>query len=284
LLEHSLSRLLAFEFIVGRVIGATARTGVLVTVSLAAVLVAGAAGAAKPVSGFINGPIVSVGSKGFVVSTTQVPGGTAQVSFAKSAPITARLTVKASDLRKGLCVNAVGSRAKNGTVTAMRIDVSSPVKGQCARGFRGGAGTGPGGGPARGGNRPAGAPPRGSRSGNGQNPFAPGNASFGFAFGKITTVKGKKLTVDNQFGSPAKVTVLVAKRTEITKMAEVGASAVKPKLCAVVYGTSSDLGKTVEPTSINLSPAGANGCTFGFPGRGGRAPGGNQSGGGTTNG
>lgn len=268
-------------------IGSTARSGVLVAASLVALLAAGAAGAAKPVSGFINGPIVSVGKQSFVVTTTQVPGGKAKVSFAKSAPITARLTVKASELRKGLCVNAVGSRAKNGTVTAMRITVSSPVKGQCARGFRGAPGSRPGGGGPAGGvnGPPRGAPPRGSRGGNGQNPFAPGNANFGFAFGMITSAKGNRLAVHNQFGSPAKVTVLVAKQTEITKMAHVGASAVKPKLCAVVYGTSSDRGKTVKPTSINLSPAGANGCTFGFPGRGGgRAPGGNQSGDGTLNG
>ena len=62
----------------------------------------------------------------------------------------------------------------------------------------------------------------------------------------------------------ARVTVAIAAKAQFTKTVQVGASAIKVKLCAFVRGTSADKGVTVAAQTIGLSKPGANGCNPGF--------------------
>ena len=105
--------------------------------------------------GSVSGPIVSVEGKTFTVKTSMTSTGKSTVTIG-SAAITQQEQAPRSSLKVGACVAAMGTRNSKGVVTADRITISAPVKGQCGGGFFGGRG---GGGP--GGN----GPPPGARGG-----------------------------------------------------------------------------------------------------------------------
>ena len=213
--------------------------------------------------GSVSGPIVSVQGKTFTLKTSMTSTGKSTVTIG-SATITDEEQAPRSSLKVGSCVAAMGTRNSKGVVTADRITISSPVKGQCGGGFFGG----------RGGGRPGGnGPPPGARGGYGRPPggfgqgppgggFGPGRGgNSGFAFGSVTKVSGSTLTVKGSFGqTTTSTTVTVTPKTSLLQTVSAGPSAIKVKLCAFVLGTSSDKGVTVKATRISLTPETNGSC------------------------
>jgi Domain of unknown function (DUF5666) len=216
------------------------RTTCMLLGALTALVAAGAALAASPVAGTISGPITSVKGSTFTVSTKLVSSGSAKVTVGSKTTITEEEPGSTSDLKTGVCVMASGTK-KGKTVTATRISIAD-----CTR---------PGG--TR---RPGQTAGRGGNTGRGN--FKP-PASLGFAFGTISKVKGSTLTVKGQQGS---TTVELDSKTQITKTAKVGASALAVKLCAFVRGTSSNGGITVEAQQVQLTKPVGGSCNA-FPRR-----------------
>jgi len=217
-----------------------------------------AAEAASPVPGSVSGPVVSVKGSTFTITTSLSPSGKSLVTVG-SAEITEQATAPRSSLKVGACVSAMGTRNSKGVVTAQRISISAPVKGQCGGGFGGRAG---GGRPRTGTIPRTGTTPRTPPAGGFQN------GNFGFAFGSVTKVSGSTLTVKGRsFGSTSKTTtttVTVSSKTQLSETKSVKASAIQTKLCAFVRGTSADKGVTVKATNIALSPETNGSCTNGF--------------------
>lgn len=219
-----------------------------------AAVAAGVAAAANPVTGTIGGPVTSVQGQTFTLKSSLSPTGRSKVHVASTTTVTQQENATSADLRKGVCVFAVGQKNSKGTVQAMRLMLSAPVKGRCQAGF---------------GRRPGGSPPRGApRPGQGTPPRPPegsgprgGFANFGFAAGAIIGVSGSVLTVHGQQGSAK---IAVSSKTQLVKTAHTGISAVKVGLCAFVTGASSDKGVNVSATSINLFKPGAQGCNGTF--------------------
>jgi len=225
---------------------------VLLAAVVGGLLAASSAAAAAPVRGSIAGPITAVTGATFTVKTTLSPTGKAKVSVTPAVMITRQATGTPADLKKGVCVMAVGQKSKT-TVTARQITITGAEASQCTANRRFGGGRPPG---AGGGNGP---PPGG---GNGRPPGSRGGfnaANFGFAFGTISAVKGSTLTVKGRTGSTV---VTVLSKTRIGKVLSVKPSAIAIKLCAFVFGTSSDRGVTVKAQSVSLSQPRAGSCGF----------------------
>lgn len=215
---------------------------------VASLAVTGAAGAAtKPVTGSISGPVTSTKGAIFKVKTTLSPTGTAAVSVGSKTVISEQVAVTATVLKKGACVVAMGKKSAKGVVTAQRVTISPAVKGACDTGF--------------GGRRPGGTPPAGGRPSGGLPGGGFGNnANFGFAFGQVTSVKGTSIKVKGRQGTTS---VTVPKTAQISETEHVGSSSITVKSCVFVQGTSTDKGKTVKATSVNLTKANGGKCTFG---------------------
>jgi hypothetical protein len=216
---------------------------------LAATLVVAATASAAPISGSISGPITSVSKNAFAVKTTLSPTGSSKVSVTAKTTIREQVSGTIADLSKGECVIAMGTK-KGSTVIASRISLTPAVKGKCTTGFqRPGGGTRPPGG---------GTPPPGS----GTRPpsgFTP-PANFGFATGLISLMKGSKITIKSTTSS---TTVVVGSKTQISTTKTLKASEISEKLCAFVFGTSNDKGKTVAAQDVQLSKPRNGSCTFG---------------------
>jgi hypothetical protein len=235
--------------------------GSLAAVAAAGLVLVPAATAASPVQGSVFGPIVSVKGSTFTITTSLSPNGKSVVS-AGSARITTQGTAPKSSLKTGACVSAMGTRDAKGVVTAARISISQPVKGQCGGGFGGFRRVGGGG--AAGGGAPFGGATGGRRPPGGGG-FGGGNTNFGFAFGSVTKVSGATLTVKGSFGGKTRTTtVTVTPKTTLSQMETLKASDLKVKTCAFVRGTSTDKGLTVKAVGVAIT-AEANGkCTNGF--------------------
>lgn len=223
-------------------------------IAAAAALTAGVALAATPASGFVLGQIQSVSGTTFVLKDSDGSVSTSKVLLRSSTNVTEQLSATRAELSKGECVTAMGTKASNGTVEAMRLTISSAVKGSCATGFFGHGG--PSGAPT--GTPPTGTPPAGSPSG-GFGGF--GNGSFGFAAGKITNVSGSTLTLKGSSGTSK---ASVSSSTQLTRIATVADSKIDKGQCARVSGTSANAGATVDATSVALSQPTSSGCSGGF--------------------
>ena len=210
----------------------------------------GLAAAATPVSGSVAGPVTLVKGNTFKLTTTLSPTGSSTVAVGSTTVITDQVVVPHGALKKGTCVMATGKKNAKGVVTATRVTVSQAVKGSCTSGFSRGGGT-----------RPTG-PPSGSGSGSQRPPGGfSGSANFGFAFGKVTKLKGSTLTVTGFRGT---TTVTVPAKTQILKTERVNSSAIVVKICAFVRGTSTDKGVKVKAQDVSLSKPTKTGCTSGF--------------------
>ena len=221
-----------------------------------AAAVAAAALAAAPVQGSVFGPVVAVKGSTFTITTSLSPSGKSLVTVG-SARVTEQATAPRSSLKVGACVAASGTRDGKGVVTATRISISEPVKGECQSGFQRRRGTRP--------VPPAGSSPQRPPGGGGG--FR-GNGNVGFAVGSITKMTGSTLTVKGRgFGSSSAATtttsVTISAKTLLTHTLTVKASAIEPKMCAFVQGTSADKGVTVKATDIALTPE-TNGQCVGF--------------------
>lgn len=234
------------------------RIRVLAGPAVLACVAAASAAAATPVAGSVFGPVTSTKGSTFVVKTSLSPTGSSKVSVVSGAAITEQVTAPRSGLKVGACVSALGSRNAKGVVAATRVSLTAAVKGQCESGFRPGGGSGPGGRPPG-----SGAPPGpGTQSPPGG--FG-GNASFGFAFGTVTKLKGETLTVHGTRGSTmVNTTVTVSSKTQLLETAHVPESAITTKMCAFVDGTSTDKGVTIKAQTIMLSKQTRGTCTNGF--------------------
>lgn len=230
----------------------TARSGlVLVAVTGLAAAAAGVAAAAKPVSGTIAGPVTAVQGKTFTLKSSLSPTGKSKVHVVSKTVITMQTSGTRDDLKKGVCVFALGQKNTQGVVEATRLMLSAPVKGTCQTGFRGGRS---GGTPPQGAQPPRqGAPRPRQGSGPGDN-----GANFGFASGAITAVAGSVLTVRGPQGSTK---VAISAKTELVKTARVGTSAIRVGLCTFVRGTSTDKGVNVTAESVDVFKPTAQGCT-----------------------
>ena len=60
--------------------------------------------------------------------------------------------------------------------------------------------------------------------------------------------------------------VAITKETTLQRIVSVAGDAIKTKLCAFVFGTSSDNGLTVKAQTVRLSTPSSSGCN-GFPAR-----------------
>jgi hypothetical protein len=199
--------------------------------------------AAAPVRGSIAGPITAVEGVTFTVETTLSPTGKAKVSVTPAVMITEQTTGTRADLKKGVCVMAIGRKSKT-VVAARRITING-AGARCGAARRFGRGRPPGAGNRR---------PPGSGGGGGFNP-----ANFGFAFGTISKVEGATFTVKGRTGATV---VKVSPQTQIGRVVDVEPRAIAVKLCAFVFGTSSDRGVTVKAQSVSLSKPRAGSCGF----------------------
>jgi hypothetical protein len=102
---------------------------------------------------------------------------------------------------------------------------------------------------------------------------------FGVASGKVTGVKGSKVTVketDPRTKKSSSVVVTLTGATTFTERQSATATDLAVGKCASSFGSADTTG-AVTATSITISTPGANGCTSGFGGfggfRGGGAPG-----------
>jgi hypothetical protein len=227
------------------------RSAAIVLASAVVAVSASVAAAAGPVAGSVSGPVTSVKGKTFKLTTPLSPTGSSTVSVGSATTITEQVTGARGDVRNGACVTAIGQKNSKGIVTATRVTITQPVKGQCVGGFGARGGNGP---------RPGGTQP--PRNGTGRPPGGFGGlANFGFASGKVTAVKGDTVTVKGQAG---KTSVTLTKKSQFTKTERVGSSAIAVKLCAFVRGTSADKGVTVKAADVSLTKPSSRGCAAGF--------------------
>jgi 3D (Asp-Asp-Asp) domain-containing protein len=123
---------------------------------------------------------------------------------------------------------------------------------------------------ACGGSSPA---PAANKGGNSQQ--GGGNRGGGAppgVFGSIAAVSGQTLQVQNP--QSGQVAVSYDGSTKITNSVSGALSDVTSGVCVSVVGTSTGQGQPVSATAVTITPAGANGCTFG---NGGQRPSGSNS-------
>jgi hypothetical protein len=213
---------------------------------------AGAALGAGPVNGSVAGPVTAISGQTFRLTTPLSPTGGSTVRVVAETAITEQQKGSLADVKKGVCANALGTKAKNGAIAATRVMLSQPLGGACGARFR--VGGGPGGPP--GGRPPGGGTYRSPRTGTPPVGFD----GLGFANGTVTSVKGSTVTLHDRTGTHA---VTVSTKTAFSKTVRVAFSAIKVKACAFVRGTSADKGVTVKAQAISLSQptgTGANAC------------------------
>ena len=189
--------------------------------------------------------------------------GQVAVSWTRTTKFTQAVTSTVSAaVKAGKCVVAVGptgTSASDVSFTASTLVVTSPVNGECARGF-GGGGTGerrpgfPSGAPS---GRPSGVP-TGGRYGTG------GAVSIG----KITSVSGGTFMIAAQSGSTTATTpktILTDSSTKVTSDSATTSTSLKVGKCVTARGKTDSTG-TVAATSVGISNAVNGQCTNGFGG------------------
>jgi hypothetical protein len=218
---------------------------------------------------------------------------TGQVSVSYSAATTFSLTrtVSVAALRVGDCVVATGQRSRSSgsagspapspssrptSFPASSVQISAPVRGTCvAAGFGGGTGNRSSGFPS---GRPSGFPsgrpsgfPSGRPSGFPSGGRGNGNAvGFGeFATGTVLSLSTDSMTVQTpaRGSQPATTdTITLSASTSYTETGTATAAALKVGQCISATGKTSSTG-SVAASRISMSPAGADGCSFGGFGR-----------------
>jgi hypothetical protein len=77
------------------------------------------------------GTITAIGGSSFTVKSSFGSGTTITVKTTASTMYDATSTGSATDVKKGLCVNAIGSDDVSGVLDAQSVSISSPVNGAC---------------------------------------------------------------------------------------------------------------------------------------------------------
>jgi hypothetical protein len=227
-----------------------------------------------------SGMIASVSGNTLEVQDPQT--GQTTVNVSSKTVINATVSASESDIAKGTCISATGTKGAGGSVDAKNVGIFAATKGQCARGF--GAG---GGGVFR---FTGGTVPRrttGSRPAtNFKRP-----ANFASASGKVTSKSGTKISVEAVTVSFSKgkvttktgpKTVDVAKSTKYTKTERATVSSLKVGECVTATGSTNNIG-AVSATTLMVTKATSSGCSAfgGFGGFGGGFPRAGGSGGGS---
>lgn len=104
----------------------------------------------RRVGAVASGKVSSVSVSGSTLTVAAaLPGSSSTtaktVTLAATAKITTQATTTAKSLAVGQCVSAQGKADSSGTVTATRVQISSPTSGECTLGFGGLRGGGSGG-------------------------------------------------------------------------------------------------------------------------------------------
>jgi hypothetical protein len=213
-----------------------------------------------------SGMIASVSGNMLEVQSPQ--SGQTTVNVSSKTAITATVSVSESDVVKGTCISATGTKGPGGSVDATTVALFAATKGQCTRGFGAGGGA----------FRFRGGTPPGGTTGTRPRTTITRPANFATASGKVTSKSGTKIGVEavTVTFSKGKVTtktgpktVNVAKSTKYTKTERATASALKVGECVVATGSTNNIG-AVSATTLIVTQATSSGCSaFGFGGFGG---------------
>ena len=195
--------------------------------------------------------------------------GTVTVSYDSSTSVLQSGTGSMTDIAAGVCVTANGDREANGSVTATGVQVMLNMNGNCnqpAAGFGNGNGQGPGGASPR----PSGSPRAGRPTPSpGATP-----ANLAFVRGKVSSVSGTTVTVEQDTGGP--VTVTVPSTARITRTVSSTTARLAVGECIAATGQRDSSG-AVKARAIVISAPGPNGCTIAGAGGRGFGPGGRPS-------
>ncbi len=222
-----------------------------------------------------SGTIASI--SGLVLEVQSPSNGQTTVDLTAKTAITATVLVPLSDLTKGTCVSASGTKGSAGAVDATVVTIEAPVNGACTGRAYGGSRGAPGGTFTT---RPSGPVP---------STHTQTVANVASAFGKVSAISGSTITVQGvsftASASPTSraptsgtgpapsstlpktgpVTVNVTAQTKYSRSALVTASSLKIGECATAIGNANDIG-VVTATRLSVSQATAQGCTTGFRG------------------
>ena len=226
-----------------------------------------------------SGKIASV--TGDILEVQSAESGQTTVNLSSKTVITATVSVSESDVVKGTCISATGTKGTGGIVDATTIALFAATKGECTRGF----GAGGGGGGFR---FPGGTVPRRTTGTRPRTFTRPAN--FASASGKVTSKSGSKINVEAVTVSfsngkattkTGPKTVNVSKSTKFTKSERVAAGTLKVGECATATGSTNNIGAVSATTLIVTQPT-SSGCSAfgGFGGFGGGRGGSGGSGGG----
>lgn len=192
-------------------------------------------------------------------------GSSVTVSYDSGTTVLQSGTGELADVTPGACVTATGQKETTGAVTAATIQVMLNMNGNCTQPAGGFAGTpGPGQSPRAGRQSP----------GPGASPGGPGDgvpANLTFVRGKVSSVKGTTVTVEQDTGGPVAVTVPGTAR--ITRTVSSTAARLAVGECITANGQRDSSG-TIKARAIVISAPGPSGCTAGrgFGGPGGGRP------------
>ncbi len=215
-----------------------------------------------------SGKIASV--TGNILEVQNPESGQTTVNLSSKTVITATVSVSESDVVKGTCISATGTKGTGGSVDASNVALFAATKGECARGFGAGRRRRL---PFPGGHRP---PP------DDRDPSSPHfnrPANFASASGKVTSKSGSKINVEAVTVSfsngkattkTGPKTVDVSKSTKYTKSERVAAGTLKVGECVTATGSTNNIGAVSATTLIVTQPT-SSGCSAfgGFGGFGG---------------
>ena len=241
------------------------------------------AGQAGTDRGGVSGLVASVADG--VMQVQEADSQTA-VTWTAETVVTRTAATTLDAVTVGSCVLVMLPADGAQTTAATSVVVSEPVDGACTGvlggGFAGGQGDRPGGsgdGGAPSGELPELAPPTGELpdgAPSGELPDGMPGGFGGLVVGLVTAVDGTTLTVETTGtdGVTAAETVEASADTAVTATLAADASAIAVGLCATARGESDTRGG-MAASSIDLSDAGADGCTRagGMPGLGSGRPG-----------
>jgi hypothetical protein len=222
-----------------------------------------------------SGTIASV--SGDVLEVQNTESGQTTVNVTSKTVITATVSVSESDIAKGTCISATGTKGSGGSVDATTVALFAATKGQCTRGF--------GAGGAGGGFRFTRGTVPGRTTGTRPGTTFKRPANFASASGKVTSKSGTKINVEAVTVTFSKgkattktgpKTVNVSKSTKYTKTERVTTGSLKVGECVTATGSTNNIG-AVSATNLIVTPATSSGCStfgFGFAGGGFRGPGG----------
>jgi hypothetical protein len=245
----------------------------------------GRSGGAASFASAASGTIASILGQSLEV---QGSSGQTTVDLTAKTAITATVPVRLSDITKGTCISATGTKGTGGKVDATLVTIEPSVKGSCTErgGFPGGGARGGPGGTFT--SRPPGSVPSTRFK-------VPTNVAE--AFGKVTSVSGSTIVIQGisfaAFGRPTSSTsasapttlpktspetVVVSSKTKYSKTERVTYHALKVGECATAFGSTNDIG-VVTATRLTVTQPVGGSCTTGVGGFRGGFVGGSSSGG-----